>query len=340
MPRTVAGPFTSAFAATERQLVELYQVTLVTSDVYYFTGWDLDVPSRAATGGVTWTAVPVIRGPARFGADLRVDDMELTLANFVLSVLQDNTWAQVVNSGFTWTTTQPFTWAQLATTLVSSSPLAQVAMRGQLDGAEVKIYLVDMSAQDNGLYAHSTWKIQGAAADRTSVVVKLESPLGALNALTPRRTWQEQCNWPLYSSWCTASRAAYTVYGKTVTNNTSGILTAAGHLEFTVSSVGASVPATIPGSWFELGQVIFTTGTLNGLRRSVQTQSLSFASSSGTVGAFDLLSELPFVPSSGDQFTVVPGCNKTVDHCQNKFNNFINFGGFRDIPKPETAIGF
>jgi hypothetical protein len=40
----------------------------------------------------------------------------------------------------------------------------------------------------------------------------------------------------------------------------------------------------------------------------------------------------------GDQFKLLPGCDRTLSTCTNVFNNAIHFGGFPYIPTPETAI--
>jgi hypothetical protein len=33
-----------------------------------------------------------------------------------------------------------------------------------------------------------------------------------------------------------------------------------------------------------------------------------------------------------DVVNVSLGCNRTLDHCQNRFNNLINYGGFPYVP--------
>ena len=40
----------------------------------------------------------------------------------------------------------------------------------------------------------------------------------------------------------------------------------------------------------------------------------------------------------GDQFQLLPGCDRTLATCQSVFNNAIHFGGFPYIPTPETAV--
>jgi len=34
----------------------------------------------------------------------------------------------------------------------------------------------------------------------------------------------------------------------------------------------------------------------------------------------------------GDTYTAKPGCDKSAEICKTKFDNFINFGGFPDVP--------
>ena len=42
--------------------------------------------------------------------------------------------------------------------------------------------------------------------------------------------------------------------------------------------------------------------------------------------------------AAGDQFQLLPGCDRTLATCTNVFNNAIHFGGFPYIPPPETAV--
>lgn len=40
----------------------------------------------------------------------------------------------------------------------------------------------------------------------------------------------------------------------------------------------------------------------------------------------------PFEPQVGDTIEVIPGCNKSTDHCINKFDNIENYRGFPTVP--------
>jgi hypothetical protein len=44
----------------------------------------------------------------------------------------------------------------------------------------------------------------------------------------------------------------------------------------------------------------------------------------------------PVLP--GDEFQLLPGCDRTLATCSNVFNNAVHFGGFPYIPTPETAV--
>lgn len=55
-------------------------------------------------------------------------------------------------------------------------------------------------------------------------------------------------------------------------------------------------------------------------------------------GQVQLVHPLPFVPKTGDLFTLTPGCDKTLATCIKKFNNKTNHGGFEFVPEPESAL--
>jgi uncharacterized phage protein (TIGR02218 family) len=84
-----------------------------------------------------------------------------------------------------------------------------------------------------------------------------------------------------------------------------------------------------PDTYFDNGQIVFTSGPNNGLVKAVRQYQ---------GGLISFNSPLPFVPSAGDAFTAYPGCDKTQVTCTNKFSNLVNFEGFPYVPAPETAI--
>lgn len=80
-----------------------------------------------------------------------------------------------------------------------------------------------------------------------------------------------------------------------------------------------------PAGWYTFGLVTFTSGINSGFRREVRRHTAG--------GHIELVEALPSPIQPGDQYSIYPGCNKDFDsHCKGKFNNGVNFRGFKDIP--------
>jgi len=81
----------------------------------------------------------------------------------------------------------------------------------------------------------------------------------------------------------------------------------------------------------------YTQGTIIAVSGGNAGQSRTIASfvSGGSVAV-----KLAFLSpvATGDQFHLLPGCDRTLATCTNVFNNAIHFGGFPYIPTPETAV--
>lgn len=95
---------------------------------------------------------------------------------------------------------------------------------------------------------------------------------------------------------------------------------------FTVSDLGK------PEGWFDGGEITFATGENAGIRMEVKQHS------SGSPQTIETQLPLPSLPEVGDQFTVVPGCDKTKATCIAKFANVVNFRGFSFVPGPDDAF--
>ena len=105
----------------------------------------------------------------------------------------------------------------------------------------------------------------------------------------------------------------------------------------TVSAVDTSSPRKIFNTtglststldYFNYGKFTWTSGANNGLEVDVKDYRAS--------NEIELQLNLPFDVEVGDTFDVIPGCNKTITHCKDKFEqptgNYVNFGGFPFIP--------
>lgn len=93
--------------------------------------------------------------------------------------------------------------------------------------------------------------------------------------------------------------------------------------------VQGNPPPTDTTGYFTQGVVTFTSGLNTGLSRFVIEYQAG--------GLTKIIDALPYPPSPGDAFTILPGCDKSQPTCDHKFSNLIHFGGQPFIPQPETA---
>ncbi len=80
---------------------------------------------------------------------------------------------------------------------------------------------------------------------------------------------------------------------------------------------------------FEYGEITWTSGDNVGLSTEIK----DFSS-----GTFTLWTPLLHKIVLGDTYTARPGCDKTVSVCKAKFDNFVNYGGFPDVPGQDQII--
>jgi len=77
--------------------------------------------------------------------------------------------------------------------------------------------------------------------------------------------------------------------------------------------------------YFAMGTIRFTSGANAGLK---PLEIKSF-----TAGVIQTFEPFYFPPAIGDAYSMIPGCRKRRDEdCRDKWNNILNFGGFKDMP--------
>jgi len=203
------------------------------------------------------------------------------------------------------------------TDLIGAQSWFQAACSGTLDGAEVMLQRAFLEAPPTvvGMLKMFVGNVGPIVIDRMTIDKTSNSPLELLNIKLPRNLYQSGCLHTLFDTGCGLSPAAFAVTG-----SVTGAPTRTG---FTASMAQAA-------GWFDLGALQFTSGVLNGTRRSVKRWN---------GGDITLLNPLPIAPTIGDTFTVWPGCDRLKATCESaKFNNVINFKGYPFIPVPETSL--
>jgi uncharacterized phage protein (TIGR02218 family) len=93
----------------------------------------------------------------------------------------------------------------------------------------------------------------------------------------------------------------------------------------------ADIPATLGDDYFSDGRLVFRNGDNYGLETVVK----SYTESTRTI---ELQVPLPFAITTGHYFDVYPGCGRTWTICQDKYDNWINFGGWPWMPGTDKML--
>lgn len=197
--------------------------------------------------------------------------------------------------------------------------IVQAFHNGQMDGARFKLERIFMDASTPTDTSAGTIKLfEGRIIepefDRNTIQASVASDLDELNVQMPRNLYQPSCSNTLFDHACGLNRANYA-------------------LETTIAAGSTAwrilCDINQPQGWFTQGVIEFLEGGNKGLKRTVRLHELDV-----------LLLTLPLLenPEVGQRIKVYPGCDKRLETCQNRFNNFSRFRGAPFIPIPETSV--
>ena len=130
--------------------------------------------------------------------------------------------------------------------------------------------------------------------------------------------YQPTCVNTLFDNNCGLNKATYTKTG------TMGTVTSSTVFDATLS-------VTPTANYYDLGYISCTSGANSGVKRAIKTQT-----GTSTV-TLTLYYPLPYLPTSGDTFDILPGCDKTYAGGCTKYSNTAKFRGFDYIPRNEDA---
>jgi uncharacterized phage protein (TIGR02218 family) len=203
------------------------------------------------------------------------------------------------------------------TDMVEGVPILQKIARGDFDKAQVTVERLFMD--ENLVQKGSVIRFVGNIGDldelgRVGAKFTCKSKVEDLNVPLPRNILQPTCVHTLFDAGCTLSKSSF---GK------NGIVQAGSTVNKLLTNL------TDPDTYYDNGQLVFTSGTNNGHIVAVKKYALTIV---------NFAVPLPAPPNAGDTFTAYPGCDKTQTTCTAKFANLANFGGFPYVPAPETAI--
>ena len=204
------------------------------------------------------------------------------------------------------------------TDLIGEIPFLQAAWQGQLDGALLQLERAFMPTYGDtspGTVVLFAGRISDIDCSRTGIDLKCRSHLELLNIQMPRRLWQASCTHTFGDAMCQFDRSA---------------------LQSTFSAGPGSTPAQIAASVTPTPANLYIQGTITGVSGRNAGSSRTIANMAGGWVYLKLAFLSPVL--SGDQFQLLPGCDRTLASCTSVYNNASHFGGFPYIPTPETAV--
>lgn len=199
-------------------------------------------------------------------------------------------------------------------------PMTQAVVSRLFDTAKITIYRAFMPIDaygDTSRGLETFWVGQVSAisgSDRSKIVFTCHDPLFILNQQMPKNMYQSGCRHTLFDVNCTLLASSFQSLNSVASGSTQS------------SIVCATALGTLP---YAQGRLTFTSGQNNGL-------SCSIKSVSGNTLALVVPTIFPI--ATGDTFTLLPGCDKTLATCVNPYNNKINFGGEPFTPVPEVWL--
>jgi uncharacterized phage protein (TIGR02218 family) len=201
---------------------------------------------------------------------------------------------------------------------IGETPWLQAAWQGQLDGALWQLdraFMPSYGDTSPGTVVLFAGRISDIDCSRTGIDMKCRSHLELLNIQMPRRLWQSSCTHVFGDAMCQFNRTTLQASFACLSGSTE-------------TQILSTINATPAGLYIQ-GTIFGLTGANAGDGRTVAGMS------SGNVSV-----RLAFLspPMVGDQFQLLPGCDRSITTCTNVFNNAIHFGGMPYIPTPETAV--
>ncbi len=200
---------------------------------------------------------------------------------------------------------------------IGSQTFLRALWTGQLDGALLQLERAFMPTYGDtspGTVILFSGRISTIDCTRTGATINVKSHLELLNIQMPRSLWQSTCPHTFGDAMCQFNRSSLALNFAATSGST-------------MTSINGAPVTTVP---YKLGTIVGLTGENAGYSRSIS----GFVSG----GAASVKLAFIFPVSIGDEFSIMPGCDKTQATCANVYNNVAHFGGFPYIPSPESAV--
>jgi uncharacterized phage protein (TIGR02218 family) len=203
-----------------------------------------------------------------------------------------------------------------ATDQIGDTPMMVVAHNGGFDEATVSLLRCFMDAPGAVVGAVELFTGYADVNSGGGLAMKWEvkSSVQKLNVDYPLRKYYPTCPYSIYDGGCGVEMARYTATG-TVTGVSS-------YQDFNTNLTKAD-------GFYDQGGIEWLSGALAGASMPIKQ---SYQSGGRIVALIPL--EAP--PAVGDSFRIYPGCDKTPEMCESKFNNILRNRATPYIPLKET----
>jgi len=189
---------------------------------------------------------------------------------------------------------------------------------GLFDGASMLLSRAYMTSPGDtsalGAIALFGGVVGSIAITGSKITLTCKGKNNLLDQYAPRNVYQIGCSHNFCDANCTLDAASFTA-GYTVGSGASAIF------------IPWNGTAPSNSALYANGQITFTSGACSG-----QTRTIMNGNSSGLNLAYPLYE----VPSTGDSFEAIQGCDKTLATCQNVYDNLQHRRAYDFVPPPDT----
>ena len=183
--------------------------------------------------------------------------------------------------------------------------LSKVLLNPLMDDAiNVSVFRGHTTDPDNQFVAYWLGRIVGCTAGDASIEISCESVFTSIKRPGLRAVFEINCRRAIYSTECGVSLSEFLAPATVTAINGSTI-------EFTPVN-------PVPSGYFIGGILKLFDGTTRFIANHVGDTLTLFQPVNGLLPTHTI--------------HLFPGCNRSMDHCKNRFNNLDNFGGFPYIP--------
>ena len=199
--------------------------------------------------------------------------------------------------------------------LLSADAITEVdLLAGRYDHAEVEVFVVNYVDLTQGVMMLRTGWLGEVTVKGGQFVAELR---GLTQKLATRvgQTYSPACRAQFVDASCGVALATHTETG-----NVSGV---------TSRQIFEDSERSEDAGYFAYGKITFSSGANDGISMEVK----EFAN-----GRFVLALPMPHEVDEGDAYSVVAGCDKTLNTCAGRFGNAVNFRGEPHVPGTDRLL--